>query len=275
MKYCVKFSKDIKTSILNEVDEITILYDRTDLTLIDFLEKHQHQRVNIFICELENCIKYKDIEKLNQIKKEKPHFNFVLKFIDINEDIQKKLEEYKECKYFYDIIATDWDTFLGLVNEGVSDIYIGEDLGFELDKVSKIAKEHNINLRTFPNVSQNAWRNNLYPLKTFFIRPEDVPLYEQYIDVFEFFGGTGNFQDIYYDIYKNKKTWYGQLKEIIFGLDIDIDNKFIIPRFGEKRISCNRECLKGGKCNRCNVIEELSYNLEKSNLIVKIDGGKE
>ena len=50
------------------------------------------------------------------------------------------------------------EDFLGYISLGVSDIYIGEDLGFELDKVSKIAKEHNIQIRTFPNIVQTQWK---------------------------------------------------------------------------------------------------------------------
>ena len=54
----------------------------------------------------------------------------------------------------------------------------------------------------------------------------------------------------------------------------DIDNKYIIPRFAEMRIKCGKNCLKGGSCRRCEIIEELSNNLEKTKLVVSIDKDK-
>ena len=77
--------------------------------------------------------------------------------------------------------------------------------------------------------------------------------------------------DVYYRVYSKDKKWFGQLNELIIDFNSDIDNKYIIPRFAEKRIKCDRKCLKGGLCSRCDRIEELSSSLEKSGLIVKID----
>lgn len=100
------------------------------------------------------------------------------------------------------------------------------------------------------------------------MRPEDIQYLEEYVDVCEFYGDYKKF-DILYDIYKNDEKWFGNLQEIIIGLDKPIDSKYIVPRYGQKRIRCNRECLKGGKCKICFSIEELSKNLEKIGMVVQ------
>ena len=41
--------------------------------------------------------------------------------------------------YFYNTLATDLDTFTGLINSGASDVYVGGNLGFEIKDISKIA----------------------------------------------------------------------------------------------------------------------------------------
>ena len=71
------------------------------------------------------------------------------------------------------------------------------------------------------------------------------------------------------------KKWFGDLQEIIIGLDSKIDSRYIIPRFAEKRIKCGKDCLKGGKCEMCKRILDLSEQLENAHLIVQIDKEKE
>ena len=74
-------------------------------------------------------------------------------------------------------------------------------------------------------------------------------------------------QEIFYKIY-SKQEWFGSLNEIIYELNEELDSRYIIPRFAEKRIRCKKECLKGGKCQICDRIKELSHTLEEAHIIV-------
>ena len=158
------------------------------------------------------------------------------------------------------------DELLGYIQLGVSDVYIGDNLGFELDKVAEIAHQNNVQIRVFPNVAQSSWKETP-GLKKFFIRPEDVTFYSDYVDVFEFWGTNLKKQEIFYKIY-SKQEWFGSLNEIIYELNEELDSRYIIPRFAEKRIRCKKECLKGGKCQICDRIKELSHTLEEAHIIV-------
>ena len=155
---------------------------------------------------------------------------------------------------------------IGLLEYGVSDVYIVENLCFELDKVAEVAKKYNAQVRVFPNVAQSKFTDTS-ALKKFFIRPEDLDAYNEYINVIEFYN-VDNKIDTYYEIYAIDKKWFGKLNEIILDFNSDIDNRYIIPRFVEKRIKCGKKCLKDGYCQRCDNIEQLSFTLEESELIV-------
>jgi hypothetical protein len=139
--------------------------------------------------------------------------------------------------------------------------------------VSEIAHKNNVSIRVFPNVAQSSW-NGIDDLLKFWIRPEDIDFYSQYVDTCEFYGEDEK-NDILYNIYSNDKKWFGELKEIIIGLESDIDSRYIVPRFVKKRVKCGRQCLKGGNCQICQHIKELSGNLEKAGLMVTMEEKEE
>ena len=265
MKYCLNYNKDTeKSKCIQKVDEWIIDYNSKDNTLLDFLEKYKDKRINIYINE--DNINFKFLTELCE------KYNNV--YIKFNGD--KYLEIVKQnkpnFKFFFDIMVNNWDVLIGLFKMGVTDIYIVEDLAFELDKVHKIATEYGVQIRIYPNIAQSRWSDSSQ-IKKFFIRPEDIDAYEEYINVVEFYNVDKKI-DIYYNIYKEKQKWFGQLNEIILDFNSNIDNRYIIPRFAEMRIKCDKNCLKGGNCRRCEIIEKLSNNLEETKLVVSIDKNK-
>lgn len=266
MIYSIKYNKH--NTIIKEAQEIRIKLDMNDLSIFTtFIPEHINQRIVICIDDLEECINNKYIKKISNIIEEKyPKANIAIRLSEYEEEL---LPQLKECKtdFFFNKFINNWEELHKYINLGVSDLYIVEDLCFELDKVKKIV--NNIKIRTFPNVSQKRVIETS-PIKTFFIRPEDVNIYSKYVDILEFFG-DGKKDEIYYKIYNNDRKWYGDLQELIIDLGEEIDSRFIIPKFAEKRIKCGRKCLKGDNCKICDRILELSQNLKESKLIVRID----
>lgn len=260
MNYCLNYNKDTEhLKCIKEVNEWTIEYNDKDTTLLEFLELNKDKRINLYY-------KYNKIDFLFLEKLCEKYSNLYIKFsFSLYEEVNKIKPN---IKYFYDIKINNWDTFLGIIKNNVTDIYIVEDLGFELDKISYFSHAMNVKIRVYPNIAQSQWEDTP-ALKKFFIRPEDLEFYSKYIDTIEFYNVDKKL-DIYYKIYSKDKKWLGKLNEIILNFNSEIDNKYIIPRFVEKRISCNKKCLKGGKCKKCDNIELLSKSLEKNNLIVKI-----
>jgi hypothetical protein len=90
----------------------------------------------------------------------------------------------------------------------------------------------------------------------FFIRPEDVEVYEGFIDVLEF--EALEHQDTFFSIYAEQKMFIGNLNQCIYNFQEPIDNKGLITLFGERRRDCGRQCLSGGRCHRCYDLADLA-----------------
>jgi hypothetical protein len=87
----------------------------------------------------------------------------------------------------------------------------------------------------------------------FFIRPDDVELYEDYVDTLEFVG-PGDRLSVLYEIYTSGK-WLGDLKELIMGFkeELPFPNTGVAPYFGQQRIKCKHRCM----INQCELCDEI------------------
>lgn len=260
MKYCFDYYKTSKR--INEIDELNIKYNKKDTTLLEFLNTYKNKRVNICINNLEDFIEDGSFENIIKIKNENPELSLYLRLPDYNEEIIEKIKE-TNIPFYLNIGAYCWDLAIGLIDLGVSDIFIVEDLCFDLRELSKYAHSKNVQIRTYPNVAQSAWKNIDW-YKKFFIRPEGVPAYEQYIDVLEFYNSLDK-GDTLYDIYVKDKYWFGPLKELILGFNSDLDSKFIIPEFDAYRANCQKRC-KNNKCKICKNVGDVAGILKDKDI---------
>ena len=273
MKYCVSFIRK-NGNFLQKVDEIIIKYQSNDIiALKDFLNNHLEQRIIISIENNLTFIKNKELDIFKELKDKYNYSNFALRF-NIEENLLYTINDEMRksgIPYFYNTLATDLDTFTGLINSGASDVYIGGNLGFEIKDISRIAHQRGIKIRVYPNKCQTNWIGTP-EIKTFFIRPEDVPSYEPYVDVMEIWAENlvdKNNIDVYYKIYAIDKEWYGDLKEFLIDWNSNLDNRFIIPQFAEARLNCKKRCLKGHPCHVCERIIDISKKLKEGKVIVR------
>ena len=143
-------------------------------------------------------------------------------------------------------------------------------MGFDLIAVSEYCHSLGVLVRVVPNISSQFI--SMYGLsiaehiKTFFIRPEDIYIYEPYIDICELQGSPDRYSVIY-EIYKSGR-WQGQLNDIIGGFDEETNNANIYPSFGKYRLSCKHICMYE-KCNLCKEIQSIANELEDKGLEFK------
>ncbi len=258
MKYCINFNKEYH--ILNEVDEISIIYNSQDTSLINFLQEHKNQRIHLAIEE-----NFNNAELLAAIHKAYPEINFVLK-IPNNKELINKCKEVN-LPFWIRSYINNWDTLTYFLSLGVTDVLITEELGFDIERVAAAAHKCGTKVRIFPNVAQSSI-NEMYSIKKFFVRPEDIQYYEPYVDVCEFFGTSKNIET-YYKVYTKDKKWFGQLKEIIISFNDNLDNRCLLNNFAQARINCDKKCLKGSKCQLCEKFSHLNQTLSDRNIIVK------
>ena len=161
--------------------------------------------------------------------------------------------------------AENFEMFYVQKELGASDIYVTGALGFYLDKLQPFRDK--VKLRVFPNIAQSTrGTTKLLPqLIKFYIRPEDIELYQDYIDVLEIFPCKDR-TTVIYEIYK-RQQWLGKLSDIIMDLDNDIDNDVISPYFALHRIKCHQDCLLD-RCTLCQQIYSLGKKFEEAEIVL-------
>ena len=275
MNYCLDYYEN--NPYMDKAEELNINITNLKTQSIDeikqWLELHKNQRINI-------CTRDKEqeelIEQAFELQAAMPQYNIYINLASIYIPFfkEKIFDNYRKNKYYFNMPVKNIGDIYNAIDLEVDEVYISGDLAFVLPQAKELLDFRNIKIRAFPNICQKEW-NGKTPsaFKGFFIRPENVDLYANYIDTLEFYGlDNEQKQNVLYETYAIEKRWYGPIKEIIIGLDdCDIDNRFIIPRFAQKRINCGRSCLYNNKCQLCDIIVALSNTLKQADLIVEED----
>lgn len=264
MKFALPFSNSYKDLKSTEIQWIINYKPQID-KLNNFIQEFQNYRI---ICKFESDPTDKDIEILNILTKKFKNSKIIAAIPYYTQEIEQKFNN-NEILHYYQRPVNTWEDFSGCINLNVTDILITEGLCFSLPTVKKRAAEKNILVRSYCNVCENEW-NSLPSYKSFFVRPDDIDLYNNYIDVFEFYDEKEP-QKIktLYEIYHNDKKWFGLLKQLIKNYKGDEDNKTLVSVFTEKRIKCDHKCFKNDFCKICDNIVTLGKTLDKKSLYIK------
>ena len=227
---------------LSQADEIRVAWrDRNSIP--DLAEKYPTAKINLtrFYTDTINDPEI-DWKQLNELKILSRN-NFILGLSLLDEMLIAKANNYDF--YYLDAIRT-YQELRQLKQLGVCRVQVGAPLFFELEKVAQI----DIPIYAIANIANS----NLQFCDTdgvvgTWIRPEDLPLYEQYIDLIEFRGNLSQEQALY-RIY-TRGSWSGDLRYIILDLDYPGANYMISPELAEKRIRCGQRCQENGVCKLC------------------------
>ena len=254
MKYSITYNKTFR--YMQDVDEI-ILYWSTEDDIVDFVCENfsQKQRIVIDFNEKSVADLRKAIPKLLEMKEK--HSNFTIK---MNIQTQRTFCDFlkeKKIPFFFSAFCNNWDSLYAYSLLGVSDVYVTEELCFNIKDVKAFCEPRRIKIRVFPNVAQVSGKatSDIIPdIKKFFIRPEDICQYESYVDICELWGPTKK-QSVLYEIYKGEQ-WLGNINEIITSFEEEIPNTGIAPHFATIRLNCKKRCYRD-KCDICPAIAEL------------------
>lgn len=287
MNYAIKYFSTSKK--LGEADEIIIKYDEISDDLPWFIEKYckldggrPEKRLIIEYYIGQILYSTSEEEREDTMIKEAEKFRELLlhnitelsiKVVGVFEDVKTFVAILKdfEVPFFVEYRPHNIEEVNALINFGVSDIYITNELAFSMTEIAKIAHDNLIKIRVHPNVVQQSELCYIFPdvinsIQQFFIRPEDIEIYENYIDVIEFFGPL-NKQDVLLDIYKDG-YWMGDLNELIIDFKDSINCMNLMPDFGFYRLGCQHRCNLN-KCNYCQISRSLAKELKKKDIYIK------
>lgn len=237
--------------------------------LVDFIQEYENKRINI---EFPEGLDLPTIRAINKIADNVYIRLFPQDFIHL-----KTLQEYG-CKFFPDsnISAVNYTTLDCYISLGVSDIYIADDLCYNLKEVSKICSKNNIQIRMILNeIPSTAYDKSHNPRSPIF-RPQDYELLKSYIDVFEFNCVENkkinwNKMKVLYKAWFEKHDWHGNLQEINKDLLFYFPNQSIVPEFTSYKINCGKHCISraNSKCNKCEQLIDLGVMLASKNIQLK------
>ena len=269
MKYCIQYYKDFRYNDI--IDEVVINYATYRDSIVDELQKQNWKDNQRIIIDIQLGGEESIIPILKMCMKN--HTNFAVRLDVKQKEIEEELRK-AEIPFFYSNFANTPDEVYGMIQRGVSDVYVVESLAFNLKNISLYCKEEKVNVRLIPNVAQykKGFKEDIPDPYKFFIRPEDVDLYEPYADVFEIMA-KDDILSVTYEIYRNKR-WEGDLQQLIGGLEDHFYNNGIIEYFGEERLKCNQRCMQE-KCTLCKQMKELADKFEENKLKIETPREKE
>lgn len=113
------------------------------------------------------------------------------------------------------------------------------------------------------NLAYDAYIPRETGVNGFYIRPEDIKTYEQYVSSIEFITDELSKEATLLHVYTENKTWPGNLKLLITNLNSNVDNRGIPDDFGEARLNCQQKCVKNGSCHFCDTAMLFSNRIAK------------
>ena len=152
VRFCCYYHRDNKyNDVINELNIVKTTETIKDLNA--FLQKHQKQRVNLCINDL-NDFYENGIKQLDALENKSNLYIRLEKdaAAPIDSILQDELKT-RQIPFYYNQVVDNWDVLNGLIAEGVSDVFIGNSLGFELDQVAEVAHADNVKVRVYPNVA--------------------------------------------------------------------------------------------------------------------------
>lgn len=248
---------------LDEVPQIKIDYRPEDDTLEEFISVHKDQTIYI---DASKVNLFGDKVSLPILRNLCKYDNWVLQIsldqIRVNKEIDNiKFDAIKDCcnKFMFTDMIGNWEVLQFILSLHPCEVYITNMLAWELQDVRQVCGD--VGIRLYANIAQSAW-DGCPDLQKFFIRPEDLALYEEYTTGIELEGKT--IQEVIYEIYK-QGYWYGDLNEILINFNTKADSRRLPAEFGIWRLKCRKRCIKGAGCHLCTRMLEFADRMEKTN----------
>lgn len=250
MQFCVGGRQPY--SVLKKADQIIVKWQDRE-RIIDFVERLPDKEI---VLELTEVPEAKEFETWKMYSEKFKNFyiaSYDLRLFD--------LFDLEGIKWYWHYAVTSYYELQEIIALKPSYIKLGPPLSFDLKNVKNIVGE-NIKLRM---VCNNARPNYLPSIREKFpnffgqfIRPEDIQLYEKYIDAIEFSSEDLKKEETLLRIYKEDKNWPGNLALLIDNLNFSVDNRGIPDELGKGRINCGQRCQSGGACRLCRRVFEFT-----------------
>ena len=252
MKYSASGRQPI--SVLRPVEEIKLEYsDRK--RIYDFYVEFEEEPKE-YVVRVPNDVEdldWEEIQKMNQLCNGK----FTLAVADLNGQAKKCKE--LGIKWYWAYPVSTYYELDGVVAMEPEYVLLAGSLYFDLPQVRK----KGIPIRLVANMCYEDYIPRENGVRGTYVRPEDVPVYDKYVDVLEFIGDL-NKEKALLGIYKEGK-WPGNLDILLTNFGVFVDNRGIPEQFGEARVQCRQSCMRESHCRLCETIINFVNVVDKNN----------
>lgn len=235
---------------------------------LDFVELYPKVRINL---EFKNEV---NVQHLNVINKAYSNVYVRLKAKDWGAIRELRSNKHK---FFFDSEQPAYNlTMLDAYAElGVTDVYIADDLCYNLKETKDRCEKYDIKIRLVLNHIPMTTPGRGYDATSIIFRPNDMNYLKMYFDTFEFDCGKPydwKKHRVLFMTYFIKQRWEGELSEINPDIRIPLDNRTLSDDFSYYRMNCKRRC---DRCNICNNLYLTSERLHDLKIVRKRNKRKE
>lgn len=241
MRYAVDYFDGIETKILFEkVDEIHFYWSYKNL--VEFATAHP-QKTMVYHPEYSSDLPESLYNSLPD--------NVIVAFEADKFTVWDCEIFNKDGKKFYiDEAITSFENATRAKELGACRLNIAGALFFQMDKVKAYELPIMVDPRHFNYVDD--FPGILDGPSAHWIRPEDVEMYENYIDTIYFEEVDENRLNALIRIYKDEKKWAGPLNMLIPYVDESVYNRMLNSELTARRLNCGQVCRTPvGACRLC------------------------
>lgn len=265
MRLAIPFKNHFELN--DAASEFNIYFDPTNQNfndLIAFVKEFKDKQINI---EYRNGLDIKTADALGALF---DNVCFRLKSSDLA--LTGKLHE-KEHRYFFseDNPCCSFRDLQSYVEElHVSEVYISDDLTYNMENVRRYCAANGIKIRTVLNTVPMTHPSFNETIQIYM--PRDMDEISKYFDVAEFNCGHDKSYDfkklaVLYRVWFEKKDWGGDMQEINEWVPFNYYCRTILPTLGKTKLNCRLRCLsEGAACTKCVQALDLSEAMLEKNI---------
>ena len=239
MKICISARQ--QKELLDRADEI--MFDYRDRAAIKkYCEIFPKVTIILNCSKEQNILNWEDIIKIkNLITNE-----LIIGITDIN---LIPICKDNKLKFYLNYPITSYDELNTVLSLGSYYVKLGAPLFFDMDNIKKFFPE--VKIRLIPNVAYDDKYIHESGLYGTWVRPEDLLLYNNYIETVEFQASDPHREKALFHIYIEEQKWPGELDMLITNFNGPGENAFISSEFSEARLNCRQRCMARQGCKIC------------------------
>lgn len=261
MKFAAPYQNTDNLISRDDIDEFNLIFTETSEydNLKNFINIYPDKRINLELPE-NNC----DINKIIELCQEYETLYLRLQPKDLK---YLQLIDDEAINYFFDstIRVYSYGTLEWVFMYNPTDIYISDDLTYNMEEVYAQCQSHNINLRIVLNRISSLNTAVLACPSAQIYRPQDFDFLDRYYDVGEFDFGEEPYDwvkaEVLYRRWFIDHYWDDTLNYMNFDIHAPYPSVLIPSELVHLRANCKHRCTMSvnNSCNKCARLLKMSF----------------